>query len=177
MDAISGVGRLMEGFAITLDTVIGQAFEDWGSSGAGNPSSSGKPAPLRRAPPPGRSAAADSWLDAPQHAPSQPARVGKENGGDNTAGVGAGAAGAATKPRQQQGGGAAAAGSATTSGRQAHMTSFMSKLDAVSEQEVAEWRKRAQQLASELQRVRAQQEEYQRLRWVAGCGVMRGAFM
>ncbi|EFN54446.1 hypothetical protein CHLNCDRAFT_135865 [Chlorella variabilis] len=40
----------------------------------------------------------------------------------------------------------------------------MSKLDAASEEEVAEWRRRAQQLASELQRVRAQQEEYQRLR-------------
>jgi hypothetical protein len=40
----------------------------------------------------------------------------------------------------------------------------MSKIDAASEQEVAEWRRRAQQLASELQRVREQQAEYQRLR-------------
>ena len=31
IEAISGVGNLFEGFAVTLDTVIGQAFEDWGT--------------------------------------------------------------------------------------------------------------------------------------------------
>jgi hypothetical protein len=31
LDAINGVGRLMEGFALTLDNVIGQAFDDWGT--------------------------------------------------------------------------------------------------------------------------------------------------
>lgn len=31
IDAIHGVGKLVEGFALTLDNVIGQAFEDWSS--------------------------------------------------------------------------------------------------------------------------------------------------
>ena len=47
--------------------------------------------------------------------------------------------------------------------RQARLTSFMSKIDAASQQDVHEWRLRAQQLATELQRLRVQQEECQRL--------------
>lgn len=39
LDAISGVGKLMESFALTLDTVIGQAFEDWGTPKSGTPKS------------------------------------------------------------------------------------------------------------------------------------------
>ena len=156
MDAISGVGKLMEGFALTLDNVIGQAFEDWG------PPSGGKCKPARRP-----TASSGSPLQArPQRAarpapPSQPeswqdfSAPGKEN-----AGVAVQPA-AATK--------APAAAGASSSGRQPHITSFMSKLDAASEQEVAEWRKRAAQLAGELQRMQAQQEEYQRLRCVGGC--------
>lgn len=31
IDAIHGVGKLVEGFALSLDNVIGQAFEDWSS--------------------------------------------------------------------------------------------------------------------------------------------------
>ncbi|KAL4458185.1 hypothetical protein ABPG75_013050 [Micractinium tetrahymenae] len=159
MDAIGSVGRLMEGFAITLDTVIGQAFEDWGTQPQMGPKQAlaGRPMPAA-----GRSSAV--------------AAAGKENAGAQApAGkdpaalrAAAGAAATATKPRQQQEQQGASGGagnvSASTSARQAHITSFMSKLDAVSEQEAAEWRKRAQQLASELQRMRAQQEEYQRLR-------------
>lgn len=188
MDAISGVGKLMEGFAITLDTVIGHAFEDWGTAGA--PSSSRATRPVRRPPgmaPAGGSGASSSapaaaerqavpqlavaavasaggqgeWQDfsAPGGDSGSRARQtagGKENaGGQAAAAAGAGAGAAKPRPpsagtRQQQ--------------QQPHITSFMSKLDAASEHEVAEWRKRAQQLASELQRVRAQQEEYQRLR-------------
>ena len=32
LDAINGVGKLVEGFAVTLDTVIGQAFDEWGGT-------------------------------------------------------------------------------------------------------------------------------------------------
>lgn len=168
MDAISGVGKLMEGFAITLDTVIGQAFEEWatplqpgraakprrpaaapfaagqarpaGSTAAADPAPAGPPAP------PGIPAAARG-LSSSGQGPSLGAAGGKEN---------LGVAGQA-RGRQQ---------GAAPSRQQPHITSFMGKLDAASEQEVAEWRRRARQLASELQRVRAQQEEYQRLRWV-----------
>ncbi len=46
IDALAGVGKFMEGFAITLDSVIGQAFEEWGVSRANkfiaDPSSSGQ---------------------------------------------------------------------------------------------------------------------------------------
>jgi hypothetical protein len=173
MDAISGVGKLMEGFAITLDTVIGQAFEDWGT-----PSQPGRAAKPRRpaaatftaAPaPPATSAAAPAPAHPP--APLQPTVPGSSAAAGGLASSGQGdwdslgafggkenlRAAAQTSGRQQ---------SAAPS-RQPHITSFMSKLDAASEQEVAEWRRRARQLASELQRVRAQQEEYQRLRWVA----------
>lgn len=31
LEAITGVGRFVEGFAVTLDNVIGQAIEDWGT--------------------------------------------------------------------------------------------------------------------------------------------------
>ena len=31
LDAFGSMGKLVEGFAVTLDTVIGQAFEDWGT--------------------------------------------------------------------------------------------------------------------------------------------------
>lgn len=164
MDAIGSVGRLMEGFAITLDTVIGQAFEDWGGS---------QPLPGQKQVAPRRPAAAASRS-------STTAAAGKENAGaqapvskePESARGAAGTAGAACKLPQQQEQQASTArtGSGSTGGRQAHITSFMSKLDAVSEQEAAEWRKRAQQLASELQRMRAQQEEYQRLRWVGKLG-------
>jgi hypothetical protein len=35
LEAINGVGKLMEGFALSLDNVIGQAFDEWGSVPAG----------------------------------------------------------------------------------------------------------------------------------------------
>ncbi|KDD74033.1 hypothetical protein H632_c1634p0 [Helicosporidium sp. ATCC 50920] len=37
LDAINGVSKLMEGFAVTLDNVIGQAFVDWGTPSARGP--------------------------------------------------------------------------------------------------------------------------------------------
>jgi hypothetical protein len=199
MDAISGVGKLMEGFAITLDTVIGHAFEDWGTAGA--PSSSRATRPVRRPPgtaPVGGIGASSSAPAAERQAVPQPAMHavasasgqddwqdfsapggdsssrtrqaagGKENaGGQVAAAAGAGAA----KPRPPS------AGTRQQQQQQPHITSFMSKLDAASEQKVVEWRKRAQQLASELQRVRAQQEEYQRLRCarMAGQGTALGS--
>lgn len=155
----------MEGFAITLDTVIGQAFEDWGGAQPqpGHKQMSGcQPAPT----------ASSSGIMA---------AAGKENAGiqshackESAVPQGAASAAEATTQPPQQHGAAVCAGigrAASASGRQARITSFMSKLDAVTEQEAAEWRKRAQQLASELQRMRAQQEEYQRLRWLgAGHG-------
>lgn len=172
MDAISGVGKLMEGFAITLDTVIGQAFEDWGTTLQpsrpgkparrlpGAPSSSGAAAAGQRAVVADTSASGAGTLRA-----EQGARRGLDAAGDkeNAAGV-ARVAGKQQAPRAA-GRHAAVGQGGVPSSRQPHITSFMSKLDAASEEEVAEWRRRAQQLASELQRVRAQQEEYQRLRW------------
>ncbi len=170
MDAITGVGKLMEGFALTLDSVIGQAFEEWNtlpSSGSSRPSAAGKlvPRPQRHAPTAGGTSSSSALAPKQQAAAPQAATVpagwqdfsidGKEN--DSGA--------AAAAPSSSRAAGAkAGSGAPVTATRQAHMTSFMSKLDAASEQEVQEWRKRAQQLASELQRVRAQQEEYQRLR-------------
>lgn len=147
----------MEGFAITLDSVIGQAFEDWGGS---------QPPPGHKQVPPRRPAATAS------HSRTV-AGGGKENAGVQAPACkdpallqsAASRAGPKQQQREQQGA-TAGRGSGSSSGRQAHITSFMSKLDAVSEQEAAEWRRRAQQLASELQRMRTQQEEYQRLRCV-----------
>jgi hypothetical protein len=42
LDAINGVGKMMEGLAVTLDSVIGQAFDEWGT-----PSKDGTPAGAR----------------------------------------------------------------------------------------------------------------------------------
>lgn len=38
LDAITGVGKFVEDVAVTLDTVIGQAFEEWGSTPRRSPS-------------------------------------------------------------------------------------------------------------------------------------------
>jgi len=46
LDAITGVGKLVEGFAVTLDNAIGQAFEEWGT---GTPLRSSATTPLHRA--------------------------------------------------------------------------------------------------------------------------------
>ena len=171
MDAISGVGKLMEGFAITLDTVIGQAFEDWGSTV--QPGRAGKP--LRRLAPQTSSASigtADVQRSAAEPRPSIPATArckhagwqdfddeGVENSSAASQRSAAPLARAASKQQATVGGQGVAA-----AGRQPRITSFMSKLDAASEHEVAEWRRRAQQLAGELQRMRKQQEEYQCLK-------------
>ena len=184
MDAISGVGKLMEGFAITLDTVIGHAFEDWGTA-AGPPGSS-RPARLVRRPPgtapPAGSGASSSTPAAERQAVPQRATAAAASaaGQDEWQEFSAPGGASGSRARQTAGGkenavvlaavpaGAGAAkprpSSAGARQQQPHITSFMSKLDPASEQEVAEWRKRAQQLASELQRVWAQQQ-YQRLRW------------
>lgn len=154
MDAISGVGKLMEGFALTLDHVIGQAFEDW-NTGAGPGSAGGS---ARKAAASRRAAAA---AGASALAPSQPRaelRAAAAHPADDWAAGGKENAGAG------DGGAQRARQGAPRGGATAAASSLMSKLDAASEQEVAEWRKRAQQLAGELQRMRAQQEEYQRLR-------------
>lgn len=163
MDAISGVGKLMEGFAITLDHVIGQAFEEWNADAP--PGTAGgsarKAAASRRAAAGGGGSSGGSALTPSQPraalraAAAQPAADWADK--ENAVGGGGGAGGGDGAQRVRQG--APRAGTQT-----AAAASLMSKLDAASEQEVAEWRKRAQQLAGELQRMRAQQEEYQRLR-------------
>lgn len=176
MDAITGVGKLMEGFALTLDSVIGQAFEEWNTLPNGSSGSSKPKGTSRAAPPPQRQAAAAGGVSSSSGSALAPRQQGAApqaaavpagwqdfsiDGKENDSGV---AAAQAPAPLSRAAGTKAGGGAPGAGPRQAHMTSFMSKLDAASEQEVQEWRKRAQQLASELQRVRAQQEEYQRLR-------------
>lgn len=174
MDAITGVGKLMEGFALTLDSVIGQAFEEWGtlpSTGSSSrPRGTGRAAPLPQQQAPLVGGTSSSSSSGSVLAPKQQGAAAQAaaapagwqdfsiDGKENVSGAAAAAA------SSRAAGAKAGSSAAGASARQAHMTSFMSKLDAASEQEVQEWRKRAQQLASELQRVRAQQEEYQRLR-------------
>ena len=175
MDAISGVGKLMEGFALTLDSVIGQAFEDWGA-GSGQASGSKSAAlsskrftsagdapgsPLQRG---ARSAAVLAAGEPlrPSAAHNAAATAGSLDWQDFEAGGGEGKENTSSSSSRRGG------GRQKQSQQPPHVTStstsFMSKLDAASEQDVAEWRKRAQQLASELQRVRAQQEEHERLK-------------
>eukprot|EP00887_Chlorella_sp_A99_P006165 scaffold3.g6165.t1 len=140
LGAIMGVGKIMEGFALTLDSVIGQAFEEWTAS----PKLGAAPAvraPLRAtqavAAPATRQSAAAAWDDAFEKGstPSSSGQTEAQEGG-----------------RGQR------------RGQQTRVTSFMTKINAASEGEVQEWRRRAQQLAQELQKLKEQQEEYQRIR-------------
>lgn len=145
---------------MTLDSVIGQAFEEWsvGRSPAAVPCAS--PSPLGAVQPPPAaeasqrqllqqqvSATADAWQDSFETG----APAVKEN----------------VRPQRPGGGGQhskAAALDRPGTGRQTQVTSFMSKINAASEGEVQEWRRRAQQLAAELQRIKEQQQEYARIK-------------
>ena len=139
----------MEDFAVTLDTVIGQAFEEWVPSRAstrGSPPEGAAPTRPARGTEAGAggvqqaAVAAEQWGDF--DLPSQSGKERAVEGQENQAARG-------NAPRDPP--------------RPARLTSFMSKIDAASQQDVQEWRLRAQQLANELQRLRMQQEEYQRL--------------
>lgn len=50
LDAFSGVGKMMEGLAHTLDDVIGQAFKDWSTPLTAGPSGGGTRAEVHSAP-------------------------------------------------------------------------------------------------------------------------------
>lgn len=146
MDAITGVGKIMEGFANTLDSVIGQAFEDWGTKAAEL---------VERNPIHARQPAAAGHAAGPLR-PIQPA-AGSQAGAGGTWERGA----ECSADQQAKENAAKRRGVA---GRQMQVTSFMSKINAASELEVQEWRRRAQQLAQELQLIKEQQEEYQRIK-------------
>lgn len=60
LDAFSGVGKMMEGLAHTLDDVIGQAFKDWSTPLTDGPGEDGARAGAHSAPPQDGS---EPWTD------------------------------------------------------------------------------------------------------------------
>lgn len=125
LDAINNVGKLMEGFALSLDNVIGQAFEEWGTpKAAARPQPRPAQRPLasvdentdpRAAPPAAAAAAApkahpaaEAWGDFP---------IPQQHGG----GLDSAAATAISVPAK-----------CPDAGKPAPKTAFMSKLDAAS---------------------------------------------
>ena len=171
-DAITGVSKLVEGFALKLDTVIGQAFEEWAPpSGSRTDHAAAAAAAAARREAPSEASPLHSTASPQQLAPQQPgsAEAATVGWGDFSVDSASPSGKENVSPQPAPAGKERARAQATA--RQAHITSFMSKLDVASEQEVQEWRRRAQQLAQELQRMRAQQEEYRRLQ----CALPRSA--
>lgn len=158
LEAINGVGKLMEGFALSLDNVIGQAFDEWGSVPAG-----GRPA----GPAPGRASISRQTLDGARKAPllvgrSSAAAAGRVDGLD------AAAAPPEKENRPQAAPGApaniAADGRPSDRMRQKLMSPLRSKLGDASEADKQQWLNRVQSLQQELETLRKQHGEYQRVK-------------
>jgi hypothetical protein len=175
LDAFGSMGKFVEGFAVTLDTVIGQAFEDWGTPKA--PGREGKkkvvkPVGLLPSPaqltssgrsgadgdgeglPRGRSSS-HQWVDFDVEEEQglgsllTPGSITKSLGATSIAPVSAGGAG----------GGCSTPGAPAAS---PYTTNISAKGQTV--KEIQLWRRRAQILQKELQKLRAQRDEYQHVK-------------
>lgn len=116
LDAITGVGKLMESFAMTLDSVIGQAFEEWGTPKSAERPAAPRALQPRNGPPPRPSQQAGP--EARKAAAAAAAGTGQHGGGGATRGSSSAAA-------RGSGAGPRSAGAAL---KQAHMTSFMERV-------------------------------------------------
>lgn len=171
LDAFGSMGKLVEGFAVTLDTVIGQAFDDWG----GTPKAPGregkkkvlKPVgmlpsptqlPLSASRAPQRERSSHEWGDFNVEEETSEAFV----GGMFTPGSAARSLGAISIAPNSAGGigqgittpGAPAASPPTTAIPEKGQTA----------KEIQLWRRRAQIVQKELQKLRAQRDEYQHVK-------------
>lgn len=155
LDAITGVGKLVEGFAVSLDNVIGQAFEEWGtgtpqraSSKAGKRSPEKRqPAPLERTPTRATPSSVtspktpqDAWGDFDIAAEDRVSEIDVPLTFK-----------CARVPER------ASTGSTTT-----QAVAPGTRRKAATAEEVQQWRRRAQVLQRELQKLRAQKEEYEK---------------
>ena len=194
LDAINGMGRLVEGFAVTLDTVIGQAFEDWGTPNA--PGREGKkkivkpigilPARKTSAVTVQRQEKDSEWGDFDID-DQEGTFIGRsssfnlsqnEEDGDvvgEAAAMGQKKKSVTTPLRSFPGAPAASPPSASQShystfytptapSSQPRNTTATTTTTARGSKEVLQWRRRAQILQKELQKLRAQRDEYQKVK-------------
>ncbi|KAL4541934.1 hypothetical protein Ndes2526B_g06427 [Nannochloris sp. 'desiccata'] len=167
LDAFGSMGKLVEGFAVTLDTVIGQAFEDWGTPKA--PGREGKKRVLKPvgilsspsqlsssasgAPPKERSS--QQWGDFNVEEGQNEALV----GGTRTPGSAARSLDAVDiTPASVNGEGTFPGAPAANP----YTTTIPAKGQTA--KEIHLWRRRAQILQKELQKLRAQRNEYQHVK-------------
>jgi hypothetical protein len=145
LDAINGVGRLVEGFAVSLDNVIGHALDDWAPVAPAAPGREPKkkmvkPVGVLPPPPPaaaGRGQVKDNWDD-----------FDVENEGE--APCSSSSSGRTVAPRRTAG----------TPGAPAATPSALPTTSQNAAKEIQQWRRRAQILQKELQKLRAQRDEY-----------------
>jgi hypothetical protein len=173
LDAFGSMGKFVEGFAVTLDTVIGQAFEDWGTPKA--PGREGKKKVLK---PVGMLPSPTQLSPSSSEAPAQPAARGRnshqwgdfdveeehngELGGLLTPGSAARSLAAMSIAPASAGGGRAATATPGAPAASPYTTTIPAKGQTA--QEIQLWRRRAQILQKELQKLRAQRDEYQQVK-------------
>jgi hypothetical protein len=151
LGAINGMGKMMEGLAVTLDSVIGQAFDDWGTpikagsaprrrtpgsraAPAGGERQARRPSPQKAAPE--TCTPADAWGDFDI--------ANKEHGSARSA---------AARPQRRASRGPLAP-------TPTNLAVDVGKEEE--EEDTQQWRRRAQVLQRELQKLKAQHEEYAR---------------
>jgi len=171
LGAFGSMGKFVEGFAVTLDAVIGQAFDDWGTPKAPGregkkriikpvgtlPSPSQLPSSAVEAPP--RKSGSHEWGDFNVEEEQNEASV----GGMLTPGSAARSLGAVSIAPASSGGGGQ--GTTITPGAPAaipHSTTIPARGQTA--KEIQLWRRRAQILQKELQKLRAQRDEYQHVK-------------
>lgn len=174
LDAINGVGKLVEGFAVTLDTVIGQAFDEWGATPRPSKTPVGKNKPVgtsaaRSTTKPSLASAGGSGPATPQ-APQEDAwgdfevDDSKEDSGFEDVGLPkltrTATKEVSSKPRQ----GSQPPIVPTLNLPGISPAPVPSVAQGDSAKEILQWRRRAQILQKELRKLRAQKEEYQKVR-------------
>lgn len=157
IDAINGVGKLVEGFAVTLDNVIGQAFEDWGTPKNANrnvnrPISNRAKAPVR--------STHSNQTTGSQVVPPPKAVVGEDWGDfdvDNESEF-------ADENSAPQAPSELNVLSTKMTGTSSQAANGQCNRIKAGQDEVLQWRRRAQALQKELQRLRAHQDQYKKLK-------------
>ena len=161
LDAINGVGKLVEGFAVTLDNVIGQAFEDWGTPKAAGRAGKKKitrPINGRSMTPTvdGHRGNASPTSAAVSVGPKSPQESWQEFELDEHEGGGGqfrlSENGNTTTPL------------ATAAAADGVLSSIFRGGETA--KETHQWRRRAQILQKELQKLRAQRDEYKKVKYV-----------
>jgi hypothetical protein len=168
IDAINGVGKLVEGFAVTLDSVIGQAFEDWGTpkNATGNANRSIRSRDM----PSSRSTHRKTVAIGANHLVGSQNNAAKEEWGDFDVDNESDFADENTSPQAPNEPNVLFT---KTTGVSTQATNGQRNKDKAGRDEVMQWRRRAQILHKELQRLRGHQEQNKKLRYVGHLVVPR----